>query len=1635
MRLQFSVRTVLYSVSALAAFVAAVFVLSVFLRGWTVPSSLIHSSLFRNYAARIGVSYTLSSLRIGCFTSDCPEALIFSGLDVELDIPEPFKVHLGNLLARRGTGIHAGDLRVQFGARRPLVSAKAIQADLGAQTGGVTGLEIGLRPDAPIRVEIVDFNASNARASIRGIELPMAERSTLHLDQVSIEQWDRSPDDWIVVERVAMDGMRVGLAERTSNLTVCEELPASIALNRQAFEPAAALSGFLANALRTIRQDLLRLSIAIAAIAAVLKLLSVFWIGRWPARLALAAFPAGAPFLLYFWLRSGRALVAFVLIAAGVLLAIAIAFRVFVYSKGERWYQRWEPFFVDVAAMLVLLPLLGYGLELPATPPGPSGVRIEELVSSGAVIEPPDQTAIQVSPVLANSVSVSIPSGGRDVEATVASLRVAPTQISPTDFVRIALSATIVDRVRVVFDSSRMESRSIFARVRTRGSFSASGLLPEFQEIEFLKGIGSRVGPMGFAVDLTASSANLQSPVVWEFGSAPEAVAVNAALDLDPVECSAAFRLATRLAVGPLTLVAKASGDSESLNLSSFSSEPGSSIQIAQGSGSIRFAPRTDLRLDVGNVHVPPSASGAPNVEVQSAHITASLPRRGQVGSRNAKVEIGPATVTTAQGTAVRLDELRGDYVGQGQTHTATLVFGATGITRPRSAPVRIADARLDFDSRSGQQTAVLHVGAASVGAAQNPTLRIAGTRITFDRSPRGAAVPVSLRTRVEDLRYEDRTDAVIQADFPLLEATIEGQTSAEIPPRSFDGSADFRVSQKDSVPILAFNKAIALSVNFPERRILVPTQEVTLREAIVSRTASEIPFRLALSGQAQSGAGEIAARLVLPQFELNRGSFRFSASDLDLTTRNEWNDSDSTATLRYSGNLQVQLPRGPSGICLDEVSMLDVATNGTASGIAGGASLPDLPVSPCVSLPTLPTEIMTRVAGVLPAERGRPLEFGNSSGGGIRIGQIRPVINSVQIEGGHLNRLGSGVEILGVKNLRGEGDLDLKLDVFQDNSKLQLEGWALGGDGTRLGDLAAVSTSSRTTLDAIQRVPASRLLEAAGPVLTDLGLNLQGMAPEARLADFHVEAGFEGDRLREAEIAVSLSGGAIAAVRNPDLAWSAASSPSNAGPTFKMRVERSPLETTTSDRFVANIEIPRTEIGITTNAGLTANFTAALRAEARGSVLSETEPPSSPLMTSMAEVVERLSTQVDRVSRILVPEESTPATPAMNAQWDLALRQIDPGRPFLRLTPDVAETRLSSASFNVGWGTGSERSRVEADGAVDALLALDSSGLLLDARTPMNARLTRPDNSETRLETDLPIQVVFSPRLAQAPQREALWDADHYAQFWRAHPSRFLQREIVSPLNLDRVEMGPMSLTQAVLATTPLQLAVGYADSLQLDVPLTGRALYGSMAGRFQTQLTAASDSVAMDVRMNMDLKNIQAGAIAMRNVYGHTRVVEDEFNGKVAMRSDNFVLDRDSLAAMQRGLISESQLQTIDMSVSVERAEEAKHFSGTFQASTGMRINLVNEVLNKIIEDLRLTAPPRSMTYKDLAVKLDIERGVVQHREPFLRLGGLQLASTEHVEVEGMVKAHLGRPEERVRLSDLIAMMRGIAGLVETD
>jgi hypothetical protein len=344
----------------------------------------------------------------------------------------------------------------------------------------MNGLHIG----SLATVERVESDGGAKQATARGIR-----SSSVDVDTVHLAGWATSPENFLVMNRLDVSGVKVSPAETTAaNTTICAQLPSSADLGGDALVPLLPLIPLLIKDVAILHGDLIHMALhhrnrdsdSQAAVGAV--------------ALAIAALPVTS--------RSSRStpVCALLLVRetlfAGTLIMIAVAvlLRVFVYRRGSRWYHRWEPFVVDVASVAILLPLLGYGIELPPLPPPPAGVQLDRIEvaemsgqSSAARFEIP-QTTIR-------GLRLTPPSSNSRLEVGADSVVVPKTNIAAPPSSTLRLDAMTIDDVILVYDPNRQAVDDIAAHVRLAGcsnptrsrvnfgisnSFKASTLVPDW---------------------------------------------------------------------------------------------------------------------------------------------------------------------------------------------------------------------------------------------------------------------------------------------------------------------------------------------------------------------------------------------------------------------------------------------------------------------------------------------------------------------------------------------------------------------------------------------------------------------------------------------------------------------------------------------------------------------------------------------------------------------------------------------------------------------------------------------------------------------------------------------------------------------------------------------------------------------------------------------------------------------------------------------------------------------------------------------------------------------------------------------------------------------------------------------------
>src|SRR4029077_11750037 len=82
---------------------------------------------------------------------------------------------------------------------------------------------------------------------------------------------------------------------------------------------------------------------------------------------------------------------------------------------------------------------------------------------------------------------------------------------------------------------------------------------------------------------------------------------------------------------------------------------------------------------------------------------------------------------------------------------------------------------------RLAPQTAQISLGATTIHASREWEVQVAKASMTVARKPNQWSVPVAVQSRFDDVRIKRPGEGSIEADWPVLETSISGQTTPEL--------------------------------------------------------------------------------------------------------------------------------------------------------------------------------------------------------------------------------------------------------------------------------------------------------------------------------------------------------------------------------------------------------------------------------------------------------------------------------------------------------------------------------------------------------------------------------------------------------------------------------------------------------------------------------------------------------------------------------------------------------------------------------------------------------------------------------------------------------------------------------------
>ena len=137
--------------------------------------------------------------------------------------------------------------------------------------------------------------------------------------------------------------------------------------------------------------------------------------------------------------------------------------------------------------------------------------------------------------------------------------------------------------------------------------------------------------------------------------------------------------------------------------------------------------------------------------------------------------------------------------------------------------------------------------------------------------------------------------------------------------------------------------------------------------------------------------------------------------------------------------------------------------------------------------------------------------------------------------------------------------------------------------------------------------------------------------------------------------------------------------------------------------------------------------------------------------------------------------------------------------------------------------------------------------------------------------------------------------------------------------------------------------------------------------------------------------------------------------------MRLEGWPLNRinvDRLAAFN----APPRLDRLSLAVALQKTNRSGATPGALQLSSDTQVQTLSQILNRIIRDMQMKAPPRSVLYRNLTLDFRVEKGKIVNDAPWLNLGGLQILSSPNLALEGNIRLYGGRNGEKTELRYLL-------------
>jgi hypothetical protein len=413
--------------------------------------------------------------------------------------------------------------------------------------------------------------------------------------------------------------------------------------------------------------------------------------------------------------------------------------------------------------------------------------------------------------------------------------------------------------------------------------------------------------------------------------------------------------------------------------------------------------------------------------------------------------------------------------------------------------------------------------------------------------------------------------------------------------------------------------------------------------------------------------------------------------------------------------------------------------------------------------------------------------------------------------------------------------------------------------------------------------------------------------------------------------------------------------------------------------------------------------------------------PSPNPVIASASEVFANLRQHISKAADLFGASSTTVAQPS-SVKWNLAIDTPAGAQP-LRVTSDEVGFGLAADVKELSWraSNSGEFSRITGSAGIDGSLKIHDGQLVADAYLPLQLTAAGAGGMPVHINLNLPVLIAFNDSLKSADSSSRLWDSDHYLDFWSRYRPGAAGRGVLPLINRPRWVTGALSLREIVAPLQLLRINVGHAGRFSIHAPFSARLLNGTASGILDGALDWPQGEASLDSRLHLSFRNLQAGALGLDSSNGHLPLLEHELDGDIALSTHAWPIRKDTFEGLSYGSIP--GLDRISLGVDVRTSSRGRTLPGFFQLRSGAQVRTLNEILDRVIEDIQLKSPPSSIFFQNLALKLDVDRGKVQTDQPWLRLEGLRILSSDDLHVEGSIRLHGARNGETLDIRDLLS------------